>query len=64
MEERMVLNGSTMPFFDVELTDGVVDLLVLHANKIGCRKDIDFIIPGLSAGLVNVIEDLFKELFD
>lgn len=64
LECRSSLSDSQIPFLDVELTDGVIDLLVMNANKIGSEYDITSLVPGFSQLMTKEVMDIFKEFFD
>ena len=53
-----------LPFVDIDLTDGIVALLVAHVNKITSRDDIHQLVPGLSEVVVDDIISIVKDMFD
>lgn len=64
-EDVRALKGVGLTFLYCQFTDGIIDLICSHANKIGSKEDILAMVPGLEEewleGIMYVLYEFYPE---
>ena len=55
---------SEIPFLDLEMTDGIITLLVEHLNKFKLPSDIAQLVPCLSEQVVEDVMTIVRDIFE